>query len=236
MMWGTPETQSMGSGPMMVLSLLDHGPERVALITMGTGASKREDGAIEAQVSQDFILEKFEELEAFALIANHAAWPDSKKTIHQLIEQAVLDTKSKNTKYEIGQAAVLFQKHNLSQILEVTNRDHGPRCQVGQSFARKSGVIGPEQRWKLIVDDISYLGGLASGSVVLEQPHRGDDETMGWEPPLWPASFMKAFFDLPRDRRHITAQLMRHIIGEVGTMDEATFEEMQRSARQAPEG
>jgi hypothetical protein len=230
MMWGSLEAGQIGSAPTMVRAILDEGPEKIAALTIGTGASTREDGKAEAEVVQELILERFDELDEFELIGGHPLWKPNRGLIKGLVEQAELDTESRSTKYEVARAGRLFTGMDINRVIQVTGKDHGPRCQLSQGLARREGFIPPEQMWYMITDNVSYLGGIAGGTVVLEQPHRGDDETMSWEPGLWPAMFMSKFFDLPRGRRHMTARLMQDVIQRVGRMDEASFLEMQEEA------
>lgn len=227
MMWGTPETGRMGTVPTAVYNILEEGPEQFGALAMGTGASRREDGTLEAEATHELLTERFDELAEFALIGEHPRWESSKGLLEVLIDDAVVDVWSKNTRYEVAHAAVIFNDLGINRVIQVTARDHAPRCQVVQGEAREAGLIPLSQRWLLVADSVPYLGGLAGGPVVLEQPHRGDDETLTkWDPGLWPANFMNAFFDLPRDRRHITAMMMRDIITRMRGMDAASFAEL----------
>lgn len=175
MMWGNPERDRLGTLPTAVLSILDVEPERFKVVTIGTGASQRPDGTVEAAALQEFLLENYQELDEFDRIRNHPLWDAARLSVREMVEKAILDTASQNTQQEIANAADLFSMFNVKRVVEVTGASHAPRCQLVQSVARDAGVIPSSQRWSLVADDVPFPDTTISKTIVFEQPHRGDD-------------------------------------------------------------
>jgi hypothetical protein len=201
MMWGYPAFNMLGSTPTAVLSMLDENPARVKIVSMGTGASFREDGTVEAEATKEFLLDNFDGLDEFTLIQTHPLWRNNKRLIKGLIEDAATDTASQNTKEEIANAALLFDAEGVSRVIEVTGASHAPRCQLVQSMAREEGEIPSTQRWQLVADDIAYPGTMVGDTLIFEEPHRGDDPAKQWPLEQRPTRVFREYFSLPADRK-----------------------------------
>jgi hypothetical protein len=201
MIWGDPEHGNLGSGPEAILSILDEGVSRLDIVTIGTGSSSKPDGTVEAEAMQGLILEKYDGLDEFQVIHSHPLWPENKGIIRSLIEDAALDTTSQNTAEEIARAARLFTVRGLHRVIEVTGASHGPRCQVLQGSAREKGVIPRNQRWRLITDDEPFAWTSAGDTLVIEEPHRGDDPAIHFPPELTPSKVFRKYFQLPQSTR-----------------------------------
>jgi hypothetical protein len=179
-LWGNPDQQRLGRLPRAVLAILDADPRTIGLVTIGTGASRSENGTFEAELVKHLALQRFGQLDNFTAIRDHPEWPKNGSHIQSLLEASITDTASKNTHQEIGNAATLFSKRKINRVFEVTDPSHGPRCQRDQGVARASGLIPPSQRWHLVTSNVPYPGTTVEDTVVFEVPHRGDDPAIAW--------------------------------------------------------
>jgi len=191
----------LGTLPTTILAILNEQPAEISIITFGTGASHDSSGVVEAEVTKNYLLTRFEHLSDFPIIANHPHWLVAKEAIRKLIENSTTDTVSQNTVEEIAHAAELFTQHQITRVIEVTGASHGPRCQLMQNVARASAVIPATQQWQLITDDIAYQDTEAGDTVVFEEPHRGDDPLLKLPPHLRPAKLFRRFFAIPKEKQ-----------------------------------
>ena len=219
MLWGTGgATQRMGTIPTAVLAMLDFQPERVNVLTIGSGASKEESPTgntmIEAEVIKEIMVEDFEELDEFKIIRDHPKWQDesSHQILREIIDKAVTDKEAQNTVEEITNAAVLFGQLGINRVIQVTGESHGPRCVQERSRLQMTQVIPEDQRWMLFTDRERYLMGYLSEPVILEPPHRNDDPRISWPEELWPTGLMRDFFELPADAQLMFAVCCRDFI------------------------
>lgn len=199
--WGDSEQQLLGRIPRAVLSILDTNPDQVALITIGTGASKSQTGVYEAELVKKLGLDNFDQLDKFTQIREHPGWHKSRAHIHKLLQSAATDTASKNTREEIANAAELFSHRHIEKVIEVTGASHAPRCQLEQSVAFAEGAIPRSQRWSLVASDVAFYGTEVGDTAIFEEPHRGDDPATGWPKELHAPRVFKQYFSLPAQEK-----------------------------------
>ena len=194
---GVPELDRAGSLTRMLKLILDHGIEPVGRIVFGTGASRgayKGRGMYEADLTKAVLLDNVDRIgSAFPAIGGHPnnRFPADRRLLRSTLEGIVTDTTSKNTKEEIGVAAGLFEEAGVSEVYQITNGSHGPRCGSLQWEARRRGEIPGAQSWYLATDDMSFGG----PTTIIEYPHRldGPEELRGR--PVF-ASVVKGFFGL----------------------------------------
>lgn len=215
LLWGTPDFERhLGVVPTAVLAMLNAGPERLNVLTIGSGASMRGPIRFEAQVIYDVLSRRFDELDKFRPIREHPAWinRDRLMWLGNAVIDAQLDLRAQSTRQEIENAAKLFEERGVTNVIQVTNRDHGMRCLNEQNQAREEEIIPVTQQWSVVTDDESYWNGLFVPPVVAEPPHRGDDPSAEWDPALWTPSLMQRLIDLGPDARHRASFLIEYII------------------------
>jgi hypothetical protein len=200
-MWGDPEKGMLGTLPATLLAILNDAPEDVRVITMGSGGSRRSDGAWEGEVIRDLFISRFDDFEVFTAISSHPMWDLHKKHLLQLAEQSVLDLMSQNTTDEIANAAKLFSELGITKVLEITGASHGPRCQLAQGAAREARTIPAGQYWTLITDDIPYANTKVSDTAVFEEPHRGDDPVLKLPHKYHGTQVFKKLYEIPPHKR-----------------------------------
>lgn len=201
MVWGDAENVKLGTLPTAILAALNEGVDNITLITLGTGASHDETGSLEAQVTKDFLVSRLNDLEKFPSIRDHPEWQKNKELMARLVDNAVVDLSSQNTNEEIGNAAMLFRQYKITKVIEVTGASHAPRCQLLQGVARAKGVIPNSQQWQLVADDTPYTNTTVGDTVVIEEPHRGDDHILNIPDELRPAKLFRQFYTIPKDQQ-----------------------------------
>ena len=203
MVWGGDDPHKLGTLPTAVLTMLEEGPDAIALLIIGSGGSHGPDGSSEADITKRLFLDRFGELDRFPAIRNHPDWSGgNREKILKIVQGAVTDVHTINTTEEIASAALVFAAHRITRVRHITGASHGPRCQQLQSSARESGIIPAGQHWELVVDDIPYPGTSAADTLVMEEPHRLDDPLQQVPDHLRPAQlFRKFYYVIPRDRR-----------------------------------
>lgn len=183
MMSGDPVKQHLGSLPAATATMLDIRPNRIAVVTIGTGASELPNGTKEAQAMHERWVDELPTYaDQFKEIGEHPAWQDraARNAIRHLVEKAVLDLASKNTLGEVEVAARFYGQYpQIRTVTAVTAKDHGARAlneAVNQLDELKdAGVIPRYQHWSVTTDNIAYPD--AGGpTFVAEEPHRDDDE------------------------------------------------------------
>jgi len=171
----------LGTLPRLVLEILKRGPENIGLITIGTGASKR-DGTVESICMRNHLFENLTSILDIPVIKDHPRIKTEEDilTVSALLIQKVFcDTITKNTAEEIRSAAKLFDEVGCTEIYHVSCASHSPRCHLATLIAKEEGVIPADQTWYPVADQMTYAGTKIGDTVVLEKPHRGDDPTMG---------------------------------------------------------
>lgn len=202
MVWGPPDVGRLGTLPTAVLAMLDEGPSNIALLIIGSGGSTSPDGRSEADITKQLFISKFNDLNLIPTISSHPRWSAAKEKVRKLVDSAVVDNITRNTKEEIANAACMFAEHDINSVIHVTGASHGPRCQQLQAVARETGVIPAGQRWRLVTDDIPYPGTSAGDTLVMEEPHRLDDPMQHVARELRPAQlFSRFYYVIPTERR-----------------------------------
>ena len=186
---------ALGTLPTAVLAMLEWGIDRIAVVTIGSGSSKDpKTNMVESEVLKKLWLDRFENLEDIQKIKESPRWDKDKAKIRSLIEAAIPDSVSVNTRQEIEAATELFQKSNIRSVLQITCLGRAPRCQSYQSILRENGVIPAQQSWFLVADEVPYTGSSAADTIVVEYPHKDNDQLTKIPHNLLPASLLSRFY------------------------------------------
>lgn len=212
MVWGDPKNPRLGSLPTAVLAALNEGVPNIAVVTLGTGGSYNVAGDRESEVTQQLFISRFSELEQFAVIKNHPRWAEDKEMLKELVNNAVLDVVTQNTKEEIAAAAEVFRQYGVTRVVEVTGASHAPRCAQLQGMARAEGVIPALQQWALVADDVPYTGSSVADTTVIEAPHRGDDPVLHIPENIRPAKLFAQFYAIPNDQKEAFLEEIAQVV------------------------
>jgi hypothetical protein len=221
MLWGIDnEDGLMGTIPAAALTMLDSPPDRLNVLTIGSGASVHDVIEGKTELEADFIkrtmVERFDELGEFKPIGEHPNWQDetARQRLAEVVADAKTDTEAQNTEDEVTNAAALFGSLGVSRVIQVTGISHGPRCLLERNRLQISGDIPKGQRWSIVTDGAPYALGYLQNSLVLEPPHRADDPKLGWPPELLPAELMSGFFNLDPEAQLLFALCARDFISK----------------------
>jgi len=173
--WGKPPTK-LGSLPMMVLVALHRGVENIAKVVFGSGASEK-DGLKESEYILRYLKNKMARIGEFDHIRNHPRFESyhDLQLLGNLMNTIECQKTSKNTMEEIADAAKVFSKAGIADVIEITCASHAPRCIRDQAVAFEQGLIPQNQLWSIVHGMTTYAHTTAEEVVIIEPPHRGDD-------------------------------------------------------------
>lgn len=164
--WGSPPHE-LGRIPAAIYVAL---VESADLIVFGTGASER-GGQKESEVTREFMLEHFSELEEFSCFEGM----EIGRQRDRMESISVADTGSRNTLEEMNAAGRIFLEHGIEKAILVSSPTHVSRC-IRDALAvfRAPELAGLKRNLYAVASDTSYLGGRVEDVVIFEPPHRGD--------------------------------------------------------------
>lgn len=171
--------RALGTFPRAVLAMLDVGPERIASVAVGTGASTCEaNGYTEAWHMRNACIRNLCILSKFPKISTHErlavqANLDWMVTC-QLLQSARLLEQATNTAEEIAAAAEHFRKLGCREVYHVTNATHAPQAMRDRLAAEDQGRIPTGQQWFTINDDMRFADTGMMDVTIVNPPHRPD--------------------------------------------------------------
>ncbi len=161
---GNPATLQ-GRGVMGVFTALVHGADT---LLFSTGASER-NGIKEARYTRDFLLERVESLET---LFKSKGYDFSASTITNLLENALLDEETQNTREESRRNIPLLAQLGATRIILISSPWHIQRCLTEALTALE------EVQLKGVVALPEVLAKASEGSTenirIVEPAHRGD--------------------------------------------------------------
>jgi hypothetical protein len=186
---GDPETKRLGAlGKGLLLALECDTP----WLTIGTGASEK-DGLKESEYTKKYGLTHPE------LYLWHPGFQRfNPNYIRETLQGAHCDTASKNTRQEIEALQQFYLALDLKHLVAVTCPTHASRCakELWDTLNGQDCANAFKLQFMLIMADVPFTGSLPRDVVIIEPPHRGDDNS----PPFY--KLIPRIFKLSAEAKH----------------------------------
>lgn len=189
LVWGDGE--KIGTAPFALYLAVREQAELV----FGTGASEL-DGVKECVFTRDYLLARIAEVTQFPEFAAYRADGAYERAalLGPVVQNAHLDTESMNTDQEVLCALEYAKLTGASELLQVTSTFHAPRCIQAIAKLADSGYDFGGVLAKVLFARSSTATCNAATTVILEYPHRGDDQML--DAPLKPHQIFPRMFKL----------------------------------------
>lgn len=207
LVWGDPETDSLGTGTKLVECLLDTPTSDEVNVIVYSGPSMR-DGMGEGAYTKQLILDGIDHLNDFPRLRTKlATLTDAEHArLVERVQNITLGPSIKNTAAEMQHAAAYFAQHKVDRVLQIAAATHAARCLRDQASARFHGLIDKHQQWFTVASDINYVGYTPDDVVIAEPIHRKDNPLYGFHP---------AWSEVTKHYPHLTLENKKKVLLQI---------------------